>query len=277
MRLINGRLFTEADDDRHPPVMIMSEDTARRFFGSDDPIGRTMSLPVVRDGARGTADMTVIGVTANVKYSGLAAPPDDVVYRPFAQQPWVAPFLVVRTTADPAELAPTLRRAIASVDAGTVVSQVTSLDQVVTDATAQPRFRAVLLASFAGLALAIAGVGLYGVVMYAVSRRTREIGIRIALGATSREVLGMVVGEGLKIAAAGIALGTADPAELALGTAAAWALSRVVTGLLYGIAPTDPVSFLAASAGLLGLTLLASYIPARRAARIDPIAALREP
>src|SRR5262249_35019667 len=98
MRLVKGRFFTDADDDQHAPVMIMSEDPARRFFGDGDPIGRTMSLPVFRDGVNRSAEMTLVGVTANVKYSGLAAPPDDVVYRPFAQQPWVAPFVVVRTT-----------------------------------------------------------------------------------------------------------------------------------------------------------------------------------
>jgi putative ABC transport system permease protein len=265
MRLIKGRFFTDADDDHHPPVMIMSEDTAKRFFGTDDPIGRTMSLPVVRDGQRGSAEMTLVGVTANVKYAGLAGPPDDVVYRPFAQQPWVAPFLVVRTTGDPDDFALTLRRAIAGVDKGIVVSGVTALEDLVAKEAAQPRFRAILLASLAGLALAIAAIGLYGVVAYAVSRRTREIGIRIALGATSREVLTMVLGEGLIVAMAGIVSGTAG----------ALLLARGVARLLYGITSTDPASFLLASSGLFVLTLVATYIPARRAARIEPVRARR--
>jgi putative ABC transport system permease protein len=265
MRLIKGRFFTGADDDRHAPVMIMSEDTARRFFGTDDPIGRTLSLPLLRNGTRTSVDVTLVGVTANVKYAGLAAPPDDVVYRPFAQQPWVAPFLIVRTSGEPADFALTLRRGVAAVDKGIVVSAVTTLEQLVSDATAQPQFRTVLLASFAALALGIAAIGLYGVVAYAVSRRTKEIGIRMALGATSRDVLTMVLGEGLMVATAGIAA----------GTACAFVLARVLAGLLYGITPTDPLSFLLASAGLLALTLVASYIPARRAARIEPIRALR--
>jgi hypothetical protein len=121
MRLIKGRFFTDADDDHHPPVMITSEGTAKRFFGTDDPIGRTMSLPVLRNGTRTSAEMTVVGITANVKYAGLSAPPDDVVYRPFAQQPWVAPFLVVRTSGDPADFALTLRRGIAAVDKEIVI------------------------------------------------------------------------------------------------------------------------------------------------------------
>jgi putative ABC transport system permease protein len=171
----------------------------------------------------------------------------------------------VRTDGDPSSFAPVLRRAIGSADRRIVTSAITPLDQLVADAAAQPRFRSVLLASLAGLALAIAVVGLYGAISYAVSQRTREMGIRVALGATSRDVLGMVLGDGMIIAGAGIALGVVS----------AGLLARLLTGLLYGIGPSDPVSFIAASAGLIALTLVASYIPARRAARIDPICTLR--
>jgi putative ABC transport system permease protein len=265
MRLIEGRFFTDADDDQHPHVMIMSEGTARRFFGPGDPIDRTMTLPLLRDGAHSSIEMTLVGVTANVTYSGMALPPDDVVYRPFAQQPWVAPFLVVRTTSDPADFAQTLRRVIATADKGVVVSSVVTLDQLVADATAQPRFRAFLLMTLAGLALGIAAVGLYGVVAYAVSRRSKEIGIRMALGASPGGVLVMVITDGIIMAAIGIVIGTAG----------ALLMARTLSGLLYGISPSDPLSFVVASTGLLILTLLASYLPARRAARIDPIGALR--
>lgn len=265
MRLLKGRFFTEADDDRHPPVIIISEDTARRFFGTDEPIGRTMSMPVLRDGKSSNADMTVVGVTANVKYAGLTAPPDDVVYRPFAQQPWVAPYLIVRTSGDPADFALTLRRGIATVDKGIVVSSVTPLHQLVMDATAQPQFRTVVSASLATLALGIAVIGLYGVVSYAVSRRTKEIGIRVALGANPRNVLTMVLRDGLIVAVAGIVLGTASTLVL----------TKALAGLLYEITPTDPTSFMLVSFGLLGLTGVASYIPARRAARMEALRALR--
>jgi putative ABC transport system permease protein len=142
---------------------------------------------------------------------------------------------------------------------------VLTLDQLVADATAQPRFRTFLLMTLAGLALGIAAVGLYGVVAYAVSRRTKEIGIRIALGASPREVLAMVIAEAVRIASVGIVIGAAG----------ALVMARMLSGLLYGITPSDPLSFVVASAGLLMLTMLASYIPARRAAGIDPIGALR--
>ena len=265
MRLIRGRFFTDADDERHQAVMIMSENTAKRFFGEGDPLGRTMSLPLLRDGVNTSVEMALVGVTANVRYAGLTNQPDDVVYRPFAQQPWVAPFLVVRTAGNPSDFALALRRGIADADTSIVTSSVTTMDQLVMEAVAQPQFRAVLLSSLALLALGIAAIGLYGVVAYAVSQRAREIGIRMALGATPQNVLAMVLRDGLIVAAVGIAAGLAG----------ALILTRVLAELLYGITPTDPFSFVTSAIGLLGLTLLASYIPARRAARIDPIRTLR--
>ncbi len=265
MRLLKGRFFTEADDGDHPAVIIVSEDTAKRLFDADDPLGRSISLPLMRDGKKTSADMTVVGVTSNVKYAGLAAPADDIVYRPFAQQPWVAAFLMVRTAGDPAEFASALRRRVAAVDASMVITSVTPLDQLVEDAVAQPHFRTVLLASLAGMALAIATMGLYGVVAYAVSLRTKEIGIRVALGATSQDVLGMVLRDGMVVAIAGIGA----------GIVCALMLTRLLAGLLYGIAPTGPLSFVLAAGGLFVVTLAASYVPARRAERVNAIVALR--
>jgi len=265
MRLLQGRFFTDTDDAEHPHVMIMSEDTARRFFGTGETIGRTMSLPLLKDG-RGTAvDMTLVGVIANVKYAGLAAAPEDVVYRPFAQQTWVAPFLVARTHGDPSSLVSTIRREIAGVDRGIVVSAEKTFDAILADATAQPRFQAVLLASFTALALAMAAVGLYGVVAFSVTQRTAEIGIRMALGARPLQVLAMVIREGISVGAMG----------LVAGLVGALALGRLLTTFLYGIAPTDPVSFGTAAAALLAVALIASYLPARRAMRVDPLVALR--
>jgi len=265
MRLVKGRFFTDADDDRHPHVMMMSEDTARRFFGDTDPLGKTMELPVLRDGRNTAEEMTLVGIVSNVSNAGLGSPADDSVFRPFAQQAWVAPYLVVRTTGDPAEFTRTLRRAIMAADPAVVVGAIAPLDRLVAKEAAQPEFRTVLLSTFAGVALGIAIVGLYGVVSYTVSQRTREIGIRMALGATSEDVLGSVMRDGIVVAAGGIAL----------GVVAAVALSRLLVGLLYGVAPTDPTSFVTAAAGLLGVAIVAAYIPARRAARVEPVDALR--
>jgi putative ABC transport system permease protein len=266
MRLRRGRLFTPDDDFNHPPVMIMSVDTAKRFFGDGDPIGRTMTLPVNRNGVNGSAEMTLVGTIANVKYSGLDAAADDAVYRPFTQQTWVAPYLVVRTAGDPQALVPTIGREIAAVDRGIVISDLRPLDAIVSDAAAPPRFRTVLLAAVAGLALSMAIVGLYGVIAYSVAQRTKEIGIRMALGANRGEVLAMVLREGGVLAAAG----------LVGGLAIAAVVTRALSGLLYGIAPTDAASFVFASATLAVVALAASYLPARRAASVDPLIALRD-
>jgi predicted permease len=266
LRLVKGRLFTDADGLNQPPVMIMSADTARRFFGDGDPIGRTMSLPALRNGMNRREEMTLVGVVANVRYSGLAAEPDDAVYRPFAQQPWVAPFLVARTARQPDSLLPALRREIAQVDRSIVVSDVKPLAALVSESTAQPRFRTVLLAGIAGLAILVAAAGLVGVVGQSVTQRTREIGIRLALGARSGEIRSMVLREGFWMGAAGIAI----------GVPAAIAAARTLSGLLHGIAPTDPWSFALAAAGLMIVSLAAAYAPAARAARVDPLRALRE-
>jgi putative ABC transport system permease protein len=224
-----------------------------------------MPLPVSRNGVNRQEDMTLVGIVANVKYSGLDAAADDAVYRPFRQQTWMAPYLVARTTGGPDSLVPTLRREIAAVDPGIVISDVRTLDSIVSNAAAQPRFRTVLLASIAGLAVLMAVVGLYGMIAYSVSQRTREIGIRMALGAHREDIFGMVLGEGLLLASFGI-IG---------GFVVAYAVTRVLSGLLYGIAPTDAVSFGFAGASLLIVGLMASYFPARRATKVDPLVALR--
>jgi predicted permease len=265
MRLVRGRLFTRDDDRDHPHVMIMSVDTARRFFGDGDPIGRTLVLPVLQDGVQHNAEITLVGVIANVKYSGLDAPPDDAVYRPFAQQTLPAPFLVVRTNAEPRAMVSTVAREIATTDRSVVVADLRPLDSIVSDATAQPRFRTTTLAAIAGLALLMAVVGLYGVLAYSVAQRTKEIGIRVALGADRHAVIAMVLRDGLRLAAIGIAGGAVS----------ALAASRVLRGLLYGVAPTDPWSFALAGVSLLVVASIATYVPARRAARVDPLVALR--
>ena len=265
IRLLKGRLFTEADEEQHPPVMIMTADTARHFFGDGDPIGRTLSLPVFRDGATRNASMTLVGVIAEVKYSGLERAADNSIFRPFAQQPWPNVFLIARTQYDTRTLTTTLQSHIGQVDRAVVVSKVSPLDGVVLDAAAQPRLRTLVVTGIAGLALALAVVGLYGVVSRSVTQRTSEIGIRIALGATWSDIVRMVVGEGMALAVTGVVL----------GIALSYATTRILARFLYGIVPTDGVSFVLASTSLLLFAFIASYLPARRASRVDPAVALR--
>ena len=259
--LLKGRTFDEADDADHPRVAIVSADAARDLFG-DDPLGRTLTLPT-RQGPNVTA--TVVGVVGNVKYKGLANPPVPTLYVPFAQQPWPTAFLVARTVGEPSAVAAELRRAIGEVDRGSGVVSIETLDDIRSQEAAPPAFRAAVLGAIAGLAVALAAVGLSGVVGYAVSRRTAEIGVRVALGADRRDVLFMVLGEGLRLGVVGGAL----------GLAAAFALTRFLSGFVFGVTATDPLSFVSAAAFLVMLVLLASYLPARRASRIDPTVALR--
>jgi predicted permease len=265
MRLSKGRLFTESDDQYRQQVVIMTEDTARRFFGEEDPIGRTVTLPLLRDGVTSALEMTLVGIVSNVKYSGLDKPPDDAVYRPLAQQPWGSLFLVAKAKDDPAVLASMLRAEIAAIDPGTVLSSVTTLDAIVSGEAARPRFRAALLITLAALTLGIASVGLYGVVSQTVSQRTAEIAVRMALGADVWNVLALVFREVVVLAGVGIAIGL-------IGALAA---TRLLTTLLFGIEPTDPTSFVAASLVMLLVAAAAAYVPARRAAGLDPSVALR--
>jgi putative ABC transport system permease protein len=265
IRLERGRFFTTADHGSAPPVVMMAADTARRLFGEQDPLGRHIRLPVLRDGRSGSEEMTVVGITANVKYSGIDQTADDVIYLPFAQHPWRSVFLVARTQGDPQTLAAQLQREISAVDRAITLAEVTTLDSILSDATAQPRFRTLLLATFAALAMAIAGVGLYAVVAASVSQRLGEIGVRMALGADRRRIHTMVLREGMVLTVVGAAMGL----MIAYGAA------RLLTSLLYGIAPTDPLSFALAATALVVAGLAATYIPAARAARVDPLALLR--
>jgi putative ABC transport system permease protein len=265
IRLLKGRLFTDEDDETHPPVMIMTTDAARHFFGDGDPLGRTLSLPVFRDGKTQNATMTLVGVIADVKYSGLERPADNAIFRPFAQQPWPNVYLIARTSGDSRTLTAAIQRLITRVDPAIVVSKVSTLDDVVLDAAAQPRLRTLLTAALAGLTLALAAVGLYGVISRSITQRTNEIGIRMALGATRQNIVVLVLREGMTLASVGVAV----------GAVVSYVGARMIASLLYGVAPTDAVSFALASGCLLLFALIASYLPARKATAIDPVVALR--
>jgi putative ABC transport system permease protein len=243
----------------------MSAQTARRFFGNTNPHGRTTTIPTQLNGRKGTAEVTLVGIIANVKYAGLTAAPDDQIYEPFAQQPWSRAYLVVRTDGDLPNFPSTMRRAVASVDSTVVLSSIQTLDATLAEITAPTRFRTFVLDSFAGLCLAVSAIGLYGVIAYSVAQRTMEIGIRMALGARTADVTRMVLREGAMLGVIGAAI----------GLAAAYGVTRLLASLLYGVTPTDPISFGLAAVILLAVALLASYLPARRAAQVDPLVALK--
>ena len=244
--------------------MIVSASTARRLFGNADPLGQTMTIPKFRYRMTTAADATVVGVVADVKYSGIDAVPGDQVYWSLAQAPWLATFLTVRTSGD-VSLGPTLRRIVASVDPTMSVSSVRPLESIIATAIAPARFRTSLVVVFSMLGLIIAGVGLYGIVTYSVSRRTAELGVRIALGARTRDVMTLVLREGVSIALAGVAI----------GIPAAYGGSRMFAVLLFGVTPADRLTYAISAGAMLFIAVAASYVPARRAARVDPITALR--
>lgn len=259
--LLKGRLFGSMDTTGDRAVMIMSAATASLLFG-DHPLGGTLTLPTPHGE---NLVRVLVGVVGDVRYRGLKRRAPNVIYLPFAQQPWSAAYLLARTSGDPLALTPAIRQVIGRVDPRIGVAGVTTLDAIMSDQVAQPRFHALVLTSFAVLAALLTALGLYGVVAYAVSRRTKEIGVRAALGADDRRIMWLVLRDGLTLGAVGAAIGIA---------CALW-LTRLLASLLYGVSATDPVSFLCAAAFLFFVALTATFVPARRAARIDPVAALR--
>jgi len=259
--LLKGRPFNEGDDAAHERVMIVSADVARDLFGGD-AVGRTLSLPTPK---HDSVTVTAVGVVGNVAYKGLAEPAEPTLYVPFAQQPWPTAFLVARTTGEPAMIARDLRRAIGEVDRQIGLVSLQTLNDVVSQEIAQPTFRTAALSAVAGLAMALTTIGLSGVVGHSVSKRTAEIGLRMALGASRADIVRLVLREGLLMGAVGGSV----------GLLAAGAFTRLLAGFLFGITPTDALSFLLAAAFLVVVVLAASYLPARRASRIDPTTALR--
>jgi predicted permease len=256
--LVSGRLFTAHDDANSPEVAIVSRTFARHYFPNDDPVGRRVS------GDNGEHWVTIVGVVGDVKYYGLDKEALDTAYVPYAQSP-NGTSLLVKTAGNPMDYAQQLREIVYSVDPEQPVSDIKTLDELRGDALVQSRLTALLLALFAGLALTIAATGLSGVTALMVSQRTREIGIRMALGAQSPAVLRMVLAQGMRI----IGLG------LAVGVVAALAFSRVMRALLFNTPASDPATYVAVGVAFLAVGFVASYIPARRVTKVDPLIALR--
>ena len=259
--LKRGRSFTEAEDAEVRPVILVSESFAKRHFPDEDPLGKRIKVFMAED----PAWTEIIGVVGDVRYDNLTAEAEPFVYYPHPGLVYPFMTLVVRTTGDPAEMAPTIRREIASLDADQPVSDVRTMTQVMADTVSRARFNTLLLGIFAGLATLLAAVGIFGVMNYSVQLRTREIGLRMALGAQPRRVLMLVLRQGLLLTLIGIGVGLAG----------SLALSRVMSGLLYGVGASDPATFAAIVVLLAVVALIACYIPARRATRVDPLIALK--
>jgi putative ABC transport system permease protein len=262
--LIKGRDFNADDDLKTTPVVIINQTLARRFFPNQDPVGKRIK-PGIGNGYKAPPMREIVGVVGDVRQYGLTAGPGPEVYVPLAQSPLGSMNFVLRTEVDPLLIVGAVRREMAGMDKDLPFYGVETLNQYLGQAFAPPRFLTLLLGLFAVLALALAAVGLYGLVSYSASRRTHEIGVRMALGAERKSVMMMVVGQGLKLALIGVAIGIAG----------ALALTRFLSSLLYGVKPTDPLTFVAVSLVLIAVALLACYIPARRAAKVDPWVALR--
>jgi putative ABC transport system permease protein len=259
VRLLRGRFFTPHDPSGSP-VAIINETLARRVWPGQDPVGKRFGA-----GRRPDAWITVVGVSADIRNTSLADEPDAEFFVPYAQNPGSSMALVVRTSLDAMRLASSLRGAVRELDRHVPVSDVDSLATRISSSTRTRRFAVTLLGAFALIALLLAGVGIYGVVSYSVTRRTREIGLRMAVGATRGRITGMVVGRALLLGAAGIGI----------GLAASLALTRLLQSMLFAVSATDPAVFAAAAVFMLGISALAAYIPARRASHADPLVALR--
>jgi putative ABC transport system permease protein len=262
--LRHGRAITTQDDERAPLVLLVSEGLAAHFWPNQDPIGKRIKLPW-NPGREDKPWRTVVGVVGDVKQYGLDKPGTSAVYLPHAQYSVSFMTLVARTSVEPSQMLGTVKQVVQRLDADQVPMEVSTMQDVMMDSVRTQRFTMFVLAAFAMLALALAAVGIYGVMSYVVAQRTHEIGIRIALGARLGNIFGLVMGNALWLALAGIALG-------AVG---AFALTRLMKSLLFGVAPTDVVTFVVVCVALGVVALVASFLPARRATKVDPLVALR--
>ena len=258
--LIKGRILSDSDSPQSAHVLLINERMARRYFPNEDPIGKTIVLGINNFTGQ------IVGVVGDVKHVGLDAEVNEEVYVAYAQASfWTDMNLIVKTSGDPASVVGPIRNEVASLDRNVPIGKVRTMDAVVAESVAQPRFRTFLLTLFGIVALLLATVGIYGVMSYAVTQRTQEIGIRMALGAQISDVRRLIVGHGIALALIGVAGGVAG----------AFVLTRLLATLLFGVTPTDVRTYAAVSIGLIAAALIACFVPARRATKVDPLVALR--
>src|ERR1700728_2228319 len=266
IRMRSGRDFTDRDSATAPGVVIVSQMVARRLWPGEEPIGKRISM---EDDPKPEDWLTIVGVVDDVRQLGLTEQPEPAIYQPYLQVTRTF-FLghmtfAVRTASNPQRMAPAVRDVLRSLDKNQPVQSISTMETVVSATTTEPRFQTRLLAVFAMLALVLAAIGVYGVLAYSVSERTHEIGIRLALGAGTGNVMGMVFRNSLTLAVAGVSLGTAG----------ALVVTRVLEKYLFDVKPTDPATFAVVALVLAVIALLAGCIPARRATKVDPVVALR--
>ena len=258
--LLRGRLFTALDGPDTQKVAIINAAMARQYWPDRNPIGQHVRL-----GSKAPW-LTIVGVVGNVRFRSLDDPAGIALYRPLEQAPTAGMTIVLRTAGDPVAAAGALRAEVAAIDRDQPIGHVTTMERLISESAAPRRLNAELLGGFAGLALLLAAIGVYGVMAYAVAQRTHEIGVRIALGAASRDIVRTIVGSGMRLVGLG----------LAAGLVAAVLLTRLLSSLLFEVSPLDPLTFTGIPLLLAAVALLASYLPARRAMRVDPVVALRE-
>ena len=258
--IVMGRSFSQADTNTSNPVIIISHAMSRQMFGNENPLGKR-----IRSWRDENVYREVVGITADIRYAGLGEDVTNTVYVPHTQSPWRSLMLIVRSNNDPRLLLKSVQSQVWSVDRRLAIAEVKTMDEIIDAELARPRFSMFLLGVFAATALLMAAIGIYGLMSYSVAQQTKEIGIRMALGALRSDILKNVTAKAMMLAVVGVAIGISG----------AWGLTRLMASLLFGVSPTDTATFAVASGLLIGVAVIAAYLPARRASRLDPLTALR--